>query len=215
MEKFTVITGIAAPLMRQNVDTDAIIPGKEHIHMKVAKSGYGEGLFGQWRYIDGNRTEDPDFVLNRPQYRKAIILLAGANFGCGSSREVAVWALRDFGIRCIIAPSYGFIFYNNCFKNGLLPVILTEEQVEELARQVEQSEGKGMVTVDLQKCVVTAPGGQTFPFTVNRVFREALLEGLDAIDATLRFEHEISAFQKRDKVKRPWVYQLSKNLLER
>ena len=204
MEKFTKITGIAAPLMRRNIDTDAIIPGKELL--KVAKSGFGEGLFGQWRYTDGKQIENPDFVLNKPPYRDAIILLAGANFACGSSRENAVWALKDFGIRCVIAPSFGFIFYSNCFKNGLLPVILPDEQVDELARQVEQSDGKGLVTVDLESCKVIAPDGQMFQFTVKKIQREALLEGLDAIDTTLRYEHDINAFQERDRLKRPWVY---------
>lgn len=205
MEKFTIITGIAAPFMRRNIDTDAIIPGKEL--MKLAKSGYGGGLFGQWRYIDGKRKENPDFILNKPTYRKAIILLAGANFGCGSSREAAVWALRDFGIRCVLASSFGSIFYYNCFKNSLLPVILPDNQVEELARQVEQSDGSGLVIVDLESCRVIAPNGQIFQFTVNKLQREMLLEGLDAIDATLRFEHEINAFQANDKLKRPWIYQ--------
>lgn len=204
MEKFTKITGIAAPLMRRNIDTDAIIPGKED--MKGAKSGYGKGLFGQWRYLDGKRTENPDFVLNRSAYRNAVILLAGANFGCGSSRETAVWALKDFGIRCVIAPSFGSIFYSNCFKNGLLPVILPDKQVSELASQVEQGYDEGLVTVNLESCSVIAPDGQTFPYTVNKLQRELLLEGLDAIDATLKFEHDINVFQEGDKLKRPWIY---------
>ena len=205
MEKFTIITGIAAPLMRRNIDTDAIIPGKELT--KVAKSGYGEGLFGQWRYLDGKRMENPDFILNKPVYRNTIILLAGANFGCGSSREAAVWALTDFGIRCVIAPSFGSIFYHNCFKNSLLPVILPNNQVEELARQVEQSDGNGLVTVNLESCKVISPNGQIIRFIVNKLQREMLLEGLDAIDATLRYEHKINVFQDGDKLKRPWIYQ--------
>jgi len=205
LEKFTKITGIAAPLMRRNIDTDAIIPGKELI--KVEKTGYGDGLFGQWRYIDGNRKENPDFMLNRPPYRDAVILLADANFGCGSSREAAVWALTGFGIRCVIAPSFAAIFFNNCFKNSLLPVILQDSQVHELARQVEESDGRGLVTVDLEKCQVIGPEKQIYPFTVNDIYREMLLQGLDPIDATLRYESKIAAFQEKDKINRPWIYQ--------
>ena len=205
MEKFTRITGVAAPLMRRNIDTDAIIPGKELT--KVEKTGYGDGLFGQWRYIDGKRKENPDFILNRTPFRNAVILLTDANFGCGSSREGAVWALTGFGIRCVIAPSFAAIFYSNCFKNGLLPVILQDSQVHELARQVEESSGKGLVTVDLESYEVISPDGQIFEFTVNKLQREMLLEGLNAIDATLRFEHEINVFQESDRLKRPWIYQ--------
>ena len=205
MERFTKITGVAAPLMRRNIDTDAIIPGKELT--KVEKTGYGDGLFGQWRYIDGKRTENPDFVLNQVPYRNAVILLADANFGCGSSREAAVWALTGFGIRCVIAPSFAAIFFNNCFKNSLLPIILQDNQVHELARQVEESDGRGLVTVDLESCKVISPDGRNFHFNINDLQREMLLEGLDAIDATLRFEHEIDVFQEGDKLKRPWIYQ--------
>jgi len=205
MDKFVRLTGIAAPLMRRNIDTDAIIPGKELI--KVEKTGYGEGLFGQWRYSDGKRMENPDFVLNRPPYRDAVILLADANFGCGSSREAAVWALAGFGIRCVIAPSFAAIFYNNCFKNGLLPVVLMDTQVHELAGQVVKSHGKGLVTVDLEKCEVIGPEKQVYPFTVNDIYREMLLQGLDPIDATLRYESQIAAFQEKDRVNRPWIYQ--------
>ncbi len=205
MEKFTIITGIVAPLMRRNIDTDAIMPGKEL--PKFEKTSYGEGLFGQWRYIDGNRKENPDFILNQPPFRKAIILLADANFGCGSSREVAVWALVDFGIRCVIAPSFAPIFFNNCFKNGLLPVILEDSQVHEIARQVENSSGKELVTVDLEKCQVSNPVRQTYSFDVNRLYRQMLLEGLDPIDATLKYKHEINVFQENDRKEHPWIYQ--------
>jgi 3-isopropylmalate/(R)-2-methylmalate dehydratase small subunit len=205
MEKFTKITGVAAPLMRRNIDTDAIIPGKELI--KVEKTGYGDGLFGQWRYIDGNRKENPDFILNKTPYRDAVILLADANFGCGSSREGAVWALTGFGIRCVIAPSFAAIFYNSSFKNGLLPVILQDIQVHELAKQVENSDGKGLVTVDLVKSQVIGPEKQIYLFIVNDIYREMLLQGLDAIDATLRYESKIAAFQKKDRINRPWIYQ--------
>ena len=204
MEKFTKITGIAVPLVRRNIDTDAIIPGKELT--KVEKTGYGDGLFGQWRYLDGKRKENPDFILNRSPYRNAIILLADANFGCGSSREAAVWALTGFGIRCVIAPSFGPIFFNNSFKNGLLPVVLQDSQVHELASQVESSNGKAPVTVDLEKCQVTGPQKQVYQFTVNDIYREMLLQGLDPIDATLRYEPRIAAFQEKDMDDRPWIY---------
>jgi 3-isopropylmalate/(R)-2-methylmalate dehydratase small subunit len=205
LEKFTKITGVAAPLMRRNIDTDAIIPGKELT--KVEKTGYGDGLFGQWRYTDGKRTENPDFVLNRPPYRKAIILLADANFGCGSSREAAVWALMGFGIRCVIAPSFGPIFFNNCFKNSLLPIIIKDVLVHELAERVEASGGQAPVTVDLESDEITGPGGRIYRFKVNEFFRGMLIEGLDPIDATLKFEHEIDVFQEKDKLTRPWIYQ--------
>jgi 3-isopropylmalate/(R)-2-methylmalate dehydratase small subunit len=204
VEKFTKITGVAAPLMRRNIDTDAIIPGKELT--KVEKTGHGDGLFGQWRYLNGNRKENPDFILNKPPYRNAIILLADANFGCGSSREAAVWALTGFGIRCIIALSFAAIFFNNCFKNGLLPVILQDSQVHELAGQVEVSNGKGLVTVDLERCQVIGPEKQIYSFTVNEIFREMLLQGLDPIDATLRYESKIATFQEKDRLARPWIY---------
>lgn len=204
MKKFTKFTGIAAPLMRKNIDTDAIIPGK--FLTKVEKTGYGDGLFGQWRYLDGKREENPDFILNRSPYRKAVILLADENFGCGSSREAAVWALAGFGIRCVIAPSFADIFFNNCFKNGLLPVILKDIEVYALARQIEKSDGKGLVTVDLESCQVTSPRGQIYHFNVNKLYREMLLEGLDPIDATLRYEPEINSYQEKDRETRPWVY---------
>jgi len=204
MEKFIRIIGVVAPLMRRNIDTDAIIPGKELI--KVEKTGYGEGLFGQWRYSDGNRKENPDFILNRKPYRHATILLADENFGCGSSREAAVWALTDFGIKCVIAPSFASIFYNSSFKNGLLPVILKDNDVHAIAHQVEESDGKQMVTVDLERCHVISPEYQIYPFSVNDIYREMLLKDLDPIDATLRYEPQIAAFQDKDRISRPWVY---------
>jgi 3-isopropylmalate/(R)-2-methylmalate dehydratase small subunit len=205
MKKFTVLTGVAAPLMRRNIDTDAIIPGKELI--KVEKTNYGEGLFGQWRYSDGNRRENPDFVLNKEPYRHAVILLADENFGCGSSREGAVWALAGFGIRCVIAPSFAAIFFNSSFKNGLLPVILKDTCIHEMAAQVDESNGERLITVDLIKCQVIGPLGQIHSFTVNDIYRDMLLQGLDPIDATLRYEPQIADFQEADRVRRPWVYE--------
>ena len=204
---FRVHTGIAAPLLRPNVDTDCIIPGSELL--KVSKTGFGEGLFAGWRYAagaGGDRTENPDFVLNREPYRRATILVSGRNFACGSSREMAVWALRDYGFRCVIAPSFGFIFYASCFKNGLLAVELPDADVEALARQVEESNGEATVTVDLERCVVAAPDKRELAFSVAENFRIALLEGRDFIDSTLAFEAEIAAFEARDRERRPWVY---------
>jgi 3-isopropylmalate/(R)-2-methylmalate dehydratase small subunit len=203
MQPFTHLTGVAAPLKRVNVDTDAIIPGAQLL--KVAKGGFGQGLFYNWRHqADGS--EDPDFVLNKPPYREAKILLAGHNFACGSSREVAAWALRDWGFRAVIAPSYGAIFYANALKNGLLPVIIPEEDVEALAQEVEESQGRGLVGVDLEARVVTSPSGRTFPFTLAENHRQALLHGLEPIAATLRFKDEIVAFQGADRARRPWAY---------
>jgi 3-isopropylmalate/(R)-2-methylmalate dehydratase small subunit len=205
MRPFTRLDAVAAPLRRLNVDTDAIIPGNQIVRMSVAKAGFGDGLFYNWRHrADG--TEDPAFVLNRPPYRDAKILLAGHNFACGSSREVAVWALRDGGFRCVIAPSYGGIFYANCFKNGVLPVVLPEEEVERLCDEVEASQGRGHVVVDLEACTVTSPEGRALDFALPEIFRQALIGGLDPISATLRFSDDILAFQQQDRAKRPWAY---------
>jgi len=204
MERVTKISGIAAPLMLVNIDTDAIIPGKEL--MKVSKSGFADGLFAEWRYLDRGRRENSEFVLNNPPYRNAKILLAGQNFACGSSREVAVWALKDFGIRCVIAPSFGFIFYSNCFRNGLLPVVLSDNDVEKLAAQVKETGGTDPITIDLESCIVIGPDGKEYPFSIAKIYRDALLEGLDVIDATLKFESEIARFQRLDRKKRPWIY---------
>ena len=205
---FRVHQGIAAPLLRVNVDTDCIIPGSELL--MIANTGFGAGLFATWRYAKGaggDRTENPDFVLNQEPYRRATILLAGRNFACGSSREPAVWALRDYGFRCVIAPSYGFIFYANCFKNGVLAVELPDADVERLARQVEESGGRAEVTVDLERCRVIAPDGTELPFEIADNFRVGLLEGKDFIDSTLAFEPDIAAFEERDRARRPWVYE--------
>ncbi|MGD9598464.1 MAG: 3-isopropylmalate dehydratase small subunit [Steroidobacteraceae bacterium] len=205
MEKFTRITAVAAPLLRINIDTDAIIPSRE---MKtVGKTGLAAGLFANWRYeAPGSREEVPDFVLNREPYRHARILLAGANFGCGSSREHAVWALREWGIRAIIAPGFGAIFAGNCVRNGILPVVLDNAVVEDLARQVEADAASRPLTVDLVDCTVTAPDGRRHAFAINPTDREMLLEGLDGIALTLKREAEILAFQVNDRLRRPWIY---------
>lgn len=205
MQPFRKLTAVAAPLRRVNVDTDAITPGAQLLKVAVKKDGYGSCLFYNWRHREDG-TEEPDFVLNKPAFRTASILLAGHNFACGSSREVAVWALRDYGFRCVIAPSFGNIFYSNALKNGLLPVVIAEEDVEAIADEVEQAKNPGLVTVDLESCRVTSPYGNTYRFRIAENHRQALLHGLDAIAATLRFADRIVAFQEEDRRRRPWAY---------
>ena len=203
MEKFTTLTGIAAPLIRANVDTDAIIPMKWLV--TASRTGLGLGLFGGWRYLaDGS--ENPDFVLNKPPYRDAQILIAGANFGCGSSREHAPWALLDFGIRCIIAPGFASIFYENCFKNGILPLVLPQDQVETLAALAQAADATETFCVDLRVSAVVDPRGTRYPFDLAAAHRTALLEGQDEIDLTLRHAAAIAAFQHGDRLRRPWIY---------
>ncbi len=209
MEKFIEHDGIAAPLLRINVDTDAIIPSREL--KRVSKEGFGEGLFAGWRYVaQDSREPNPDFVLNKPQYQGASILLAGVNFGCGSSREHAVWALKEFGIRSVIAPSFGAIFYNNCIRNGLLPIVLSDDIVSELAtqveQQVEQDPPSRLIHIDLHQGLVTAPNGDTYAFDIDPGPRDMLLNGLDMIGLTLQHKAEIDAFQKQDRERRPWIY---------
>ena len=205
MERFTSLTAVAAPLIRANVDTDAIIPSRE---MKsVSKSGLAEGLFAGWRYTEiGGREPNPDFVLNQPAYAGTRILLGGENFGCGSSREHAVWALAEYGIRAILAPTFAPIFYNNCVRNGILPVRLGAETVAALAQDVAADPAARPIRVDLEAQVVFAPGGAKYPFDIEPEAREMLLEGLDAIDLTLKHGAAIEAFQHRDRQERPWIY---------
>ncbi len=205
MEKFTTLTAIAAPLLRINIDTDAIIPSREM--KRVSKTGLAEGLFAGWRYkTPGSREENPDFILNQAPYRQARILLAGINFGCGSSREHAVWALHEWGILAVVAPSFGSIFQGNCVRNGIVPVVLDNAIVESLARQVESDPAKRLLTVDLVECVVVAPDGSRHTFAIPRADREMLLEGLDSIAVTLKRDAEILAFREQDKTRRPWIY---------
>jgi len=205
MEKLRRIEGVAAPLMRQNVDTDVIIPMR-----RIAGARRGDDLsryaFEPLRYgpegADG--AENPDFVLNRPEFRGAEILLAGENFGCGSSREPAVWVIRGLGFRVIIAPSFGEIFFGNCFQRGVLPIVLPRETVERFAQASREPGAR--FAVDLERCEVTTPAGERVPFQVNALRREALLEGLDDIGITAQHEAEIAAFQSADRERRPWVY---------
>jgi 3-isopropylmalate/(R)-2-methylmalate dehydratase small subunit len=205
MEKFTTLTAIAAPLLRINIDTDAIIPSREM--KKVAKTGLAEGLFAGWRYRDpGSREENPQFILNQPPYRHAQILLTGMNFGCGSSREHAVWALREWGVRAILAPSFGAIFQGNCVRNGILPVVLGEAVIDHFAARVAQDPERCQVTIDLVRCEVSLPGETAHTFQIATSDREMLLEGLDAIALTMKRDDEILAYQARDRLRRPWIY---------
>ena len=208
MEKFTAVKGIAASFRQENIDTDAIIPAT---YLRSLNADLGGGLFGRSRYgADGK--ESPDFVLNRPPFRDSRILVAGANFGCGSSREGAVWALLRFGIRCVIAPSFGDIFFENAFKNGLLPVILPEHEVRALLDYLAATNDPTL-SVDLKRCVVETPQGRSIPFAIPPARRTALLEGLDEIGQTLQHGAEIAAFQTADGVKRPWVHARARGLV--
>lgn len=200
MSGFRVHTGIAAPLRRDNIDTDQIIPSRE---MKtVSKLGLGEGLFAGQRYVaPGSREENPDFILNRSAFKGASILLSGKNFGCGSSREHAVWALKDYGIRAVIAESFGEIFFNNCLRNGILPLPLTGAQIDSL-------EGKNPVTIDLPAQHISV-GKISLNFAIDHAVKDGLIKGLDPIDITLESLADIDAFLARDKAARPWVYEVS------
>lgn len=194
MQAFTKHTGLVAPLDRVNVDTDQMVP-KQFLKL-LTREGYGRILFYDWRYLPGEQP-NPDFVLNRPRYKGASVLLARANFGCGSSREHAPWAIRDYGFRAILAPSYADIFYNNCFKNGVLPVTLRSDQIDELFNRAEANEGY-RVNVDLEQQMVTDDKGLRYPFTVDPFRRDCLLRGLDDIGLTLVHEADIAAFEKKN-----------------
>lgn len=191
MTPFTKHTGLVAPLDRVNVDTDQMVP-KQFLKW-VTRDGYGRVLFYDWRYLEGEKP-NPDFILNQPRYRGASVLLTRANFGCGSSREHAPWGILQYGFRAIIAPSYADIFYNNCFKNGLLPVTLPDEQVDELFRRTQQNTGYRL-TVDLQDQSVTDDSGLKLSFQVDPFRRECLLNGWDEIGLSLRFQDRITAYE--------------------
>jgi 3-isopropylmalate/(R)-2-methylmalate dehydratase small subunit len=205
MEKFTVLEAIAAPMMHINIDTDVIIPSREM--KRVSKEGLSDGMFANWRYTEpGGREENTGFILNKEPYRQAQILLSGDNFGCGSSREHAVWALAEWGIRAIITPGFGNIFYGNCVRNGILPIVLDKARVEELAQQVETDPAINKISIDLTTRSVTAPDGTTNKFAIAPADQDMLLEGLDGIAVTQRHDGEILAFQERDRLQRPWIY---------
>ncbi|RMD92106.1 MAG: 3-isopropylmalate dehydratase small subunit [Alphaproteobacteria bacterium] len=201
MEKFTTLTGIAAPLPLINVDTDMIIP--KQFLKTIKRTGLGKNLFDEMRY-DENGNENPDFVLNQPAYRNAEILIAGENFGCGSSREHAPWALLDFGIRCIIAPSFADIFYNNCFKNGILPIVLPQEEVDILMEDAKKG-ANARITVDLENQTITTSDGQQIRFDIDPFKKHCLLNGLDDIGLTLEHVAEIDAYEARLKAERSWA----------
>jgi 3-isopropylmalate/(R)-2-methylmalate dehydratase small subunit len=201
MEKFTTLTGIAAPLPLINVDTDMIIP--KQFLKTIKRSGLGRNLFDEMRYDDAGR-EIPDFVLNKPAYRNAQILVAGDNFGCGSSREHAPWALLDFGIRCVIAPSFADIFFNNCFKNGILPIVLPQEDVDKLMDDAERG-ANATVTIDLESQTIRGPDGGEIGFEVDPFRKHCLLNGLDDIGLTLERAPAIDAFEAQAAQARPWV----------
>ena len=204
MDEFVRHEGIAAPLLRANIDTDAIIPSREM--KRVSKHGLGEGLFAGWRYLSQERREpNPDFVLNQPDYRGASILLGGANFGCGSSREHAVWALREYGIRAIVAPGFGTIFAGNCVRNGLLPLVLPGEVIAAIAAWVSAAPGQNRVLIDLQAQQLEAVG-QTYSFEIDTGDRRMLLQGLDAIALTQTRGEIIERFHRRRQKLRPWLY---------
>jgi 3-isopropylmalate/(R)-2-methylmalate dehydratase small subunit len=211
MKAFTRHTGLVAPLDRANVDTDAIIP--KQFLKSIKRSGFGPNLFDEWRYLDvgepgkpnHDRPLNPDFVLNQTRYQGASVLLARENFGCGSSREHAPWALEDYGFRAIIAPSFADIFFNNCFKNGILPIVLDAAIVDRLFRECEANEGYAL-TVDLDEQTVTTPTGEVISFAVDEGRKYRLLNGLDDIGLTLLQSDRIKAYEERRKVEAPWLF---------
>jgi 3-isopropylmalate/(R)-2-methylmalate dehydratase small subunit len=210
MQKFTLHQGLVAPIDRDNVDTDAIIP--KQFLKSIRKTGFGQNLFDQWRYLDAGfpgqdpagRKPNPDFVLNLPRYKNASILLARKNFGCGSSREHAPWALDQYGFRAIIAPSYADIFFNNSFKNGLLPIVLSDTQVSQLFDETAAFPGYAL-TIDLERQVIVKPDGVGMPFEVQAFRKYCLLNGFDDIGLTLRHADKIKAFEAQRLAEKPWL----------
>ena len=210
MDKFTIHKGIVAPIDRENVDTDAIIP--KQFLKRITKTGFGANLFDEWRYLDrgepdsdpATRRPNPDFVLNQPRYRGASVLLARKNFGCGSSREHAPWAIQQYGFRALIAPSYADIFFNNCFKNGLLPIVLAESAVATLFDEVHAFPGYRL-TIDLPRQAIVKPDGTELAFDVEPFRKYCLLGGYDDIGLTLRHADKIKAFEAERLAKRPWL----------
>ncbi|HMB16014.1 MAG TPA: 3-isopropylmalate dehydratase small subunit [Pelovirga sp.] len=211
MKPFTTFTGIVAPLDRSNIDTDAIIP--KQFLKSIKRTGFGPFLFDEWRYLDhgepdmdcNKRPVNPDFVLNQPRYSGAQVLLTRANFGCGSSREHAPWALLDYGFRVIIAPSYADIFYNNCFKNGILPIVLPGSTVDLLFREVETTPGY-QLTIDLEEQKITTPAGTNYSFDIDPFRKHGLLGGLDDIALTLEKAAAIKTFEERHRQQSPWLF---------
>ena len=210
MDKFTVHSGLVAPLDRENVDTDAIIP--KQFLKSIKRTGFGPNLFDEWRYKDvgepgmdnSKRPLNPDFVLNQPRYQGASVLLARKNFGCGSSREHAPWALTQYGFRAVIAPSFADIFFNNCYKNGLLPVVLSEQQVDHLFNETNAFNGY-QLTIDLDKQVVLTPSGEGYEFDIAPFRKYCMLNGFDDIGLTLRHADKIKAYEAERVAKMPWL----------
>jgi 3-isopropylmalate/(R)-2-methylmalate dehydratase small subunit len=203
MEPFTTLTGLVLPLDRTNVNTDEITPAR--FLKSIKRSGFEHAVFANWRYIGNSMEPNPDFVLNQPRYQGVSILLAGDNFGCGSSREHAPWALRDYGFRCLIAPSFADIFYNNCFNNSILPITLDEALVNELFAEVEATPGY-QLAVDLAAQTITTPSGRVLHFDIDNFRKNALLQGLDNIGWTLSHQDEIAAYEERRKQEAPWIF---------
>ena len=201
MEKFTTLTGVPAPMDMINIDTDMIIP--KQFLKSIERTGFGKSLFFEMRYRDDG-SENPDFVLNKPQYRDAKVLIAGDNFGCGSSREPAPWALLDFGITCVIAPSFADIFYNNCFKNGILPIKLPKEDVDKLLDDAERG-ANATLTIDLEAQTIRGPDGGEINFDVDEFKKHCLLNGLDDIALTMENEAKIDDFEEKQKAAQPWL----------
>ena len=204
MEPFTTITGLVAPLDRTNVNTDEITPAR--FLKTIRRTGFEKVLFANWRYLDPNgQTPNPDFVLNQPRYQGATILLTEDNFGCGSSREHAPWAIRDYGFRCLIAPSFADIFYNNCFNNSILPISFDRATIRELFAEAEASEGYTL-HVDLAEQTVTTPTGPVLRFEIDQFRKNALLQGLDNIGWTLSHSEEIAKYEEKRKQEAPWLF---------
>jgi len=201
---FTKLNAIAAPIMRTNIDTDVIIR-IEHLVGNSVRGTLGRWAFGSLRYLpDGS--ENPEFILNREPYRQAEILVTGPNFGCGSSREGAVWALQEMGVRAVIGSGFGDIFFANCFQNGILPIVVDKEIVDQLAAEVENTQGAGRIGIDLQEQTITSPSGKRHGFEIDPRRRTGLLEGLDEVLLTLQRDDEIRAFQASDRAERPWIH---------
>ncbi len=211
MQAFTQLNGLVVPLDRANVDTDAIIP--KQFLKSIKRSGFGPNAFDEWRYLDHGepgmdnikRKVNPDFVLNQPRYQGGSVLLARENFGCGSSREHAPWALEDYGFRVIIAPSFADIFFNNCFKNGMLPIVLSADDVDALFKETEAAEGYKL-NIDLSAQTISTPSGNSYQFDVDAFRKHSLLNGLDDIGLTMQHQEAIKAFEKKHQVAQPWLF---------
>jgi 3-isopropylmalate/(R)-2-methylmalate dehydratase small subunit len=211
MQAFTQLNGLVVPLDRANVDTDAIIP--KQFLKSIKRSGFGPNAFDEWRYLDhgepsmdnSKRKINPDFVLNQARYQGGSVLLARENFGCGSSREHAPWALEDYGFRAIIAPSFADIFFNNCFKNGMLPIVLSADDVDALFKETESAEGYKL-NIDLSTQTITTPSGKTYTFEVDNFRKHCLLNGLDDIGLTMQHQDAIKAFETKHKAVQPWLF---------